>query len=73
MSFLKDEGLSDEQIKNLVRKGIIPCSVNTHDEIITFYRNQINSGIKKSEAVHRTSEEYDESVQWINSLIRRYL
>lgn len=73
MSFLKKYGLPEETIKNMVKDGVIPCLTMHHDEILTFYKKQIDSGLSVGEATHKTCDEMGVSYQWCQRLVRKYL
>lgn len=67
----KKYGLSEGTIKNMVKDGILPCSVIRCDEILSVYQTQIDAGVPKSEAVKRASDYADVTSSYVYRLINR--
>jgi hypothetical protein len=65
MSLTKKYGLSEAQIKAMYMGGDLPCSVFRRDQIVTYHRKQIDSGLSKTDAVYATAEEFKISPQYV--------
>jgi hypothetical protein len=65
MSLTKKYGLSEAQIKAMYMGGDLPCSVFRRDQIVTYHRKQLDSGLSKTDAVYATAEEFKTSPQYV--------
>jgi hypothetical protein len=65
-------GIDEAKIKALVRDGVIPCSVVRHSEIMSYYISKLGSGLKKSDAVHATSDDLKISETLVYRIIQRF-
>jgi hypothetical protein len=65
MSLTKKYGLSEAQIKAMYMGGDLPCSVFRRDQIVTYHRKQLDSGLSKTDAVYATAEEFKISPQYV--------
>lgn len=72
MSLAKKYGLSEEVVKSMIRDGILPCSIVKAEEVIAFYDKEIRSGVPKSEAVKRASDELNVSIRSVYRFIKIY-
>jgi len=59
-------------MKCMVKDGVIPWGVIRQEAMNTFYRNKIESGVEKNEAVKLTSEEFNVSKTYIYRLIQQF-
>lgn len=65
MSLEKKYGLSQAQIKAMYLGGDLPCSVFRRDQIVKFHKEQLESGLSKTDAVYATAEEFKISPQYV--------
>jgi len=72
MSLAKKYGVPESSIKCMVKDGVIPWGVIRQEAMNTFYRNKIESGVEKNEAVKLTSEEFNVSKTYIYRLIQQF-
>ena len=70
-SLSKKYGLTEGTIKNMVKDGILPCSVIRCDEILSIYQSEIDAGTSKPEAVKRTSDQANVTSSYVYRLINR--
>ena len=72
MSLAKKYGVTEAAIKGMIKDGIIPWGAIRQDAMNTFYKNKIESGVDKNEAVKLTSEEFNVSKTYIYRLIQQF-
>lgn len=70
---LKDKYHIDNQVWiDMIRNGVISCSVAKQEEILATLKRKKDSGTAHSEAVKQTAMEIGCSEQWVYEVIRRY-
>ena len=70
---LKDKYHIDNQVWiDLIRNGVISCSVAKQDEILSCLKKHKDAGVAQFEAVKRTAEEMKVSERWVFELIKRW-
>lgn len=57
---------------DLIRNGVISCSVSRQEEILACLKKHKDAGIAQFEAVKRTAEEMRVSERWVFELIKRW-
>jgi hypothetical protein len=71
MSLAKKYGIPEASIKSMVKDGVIPWGVIRQEQFVTFYKNKVDAGVEKHEAVKLTSEEFNVSKTYIYRLIQQ--
>lgn len=69
-SLSKKYGLSEGTIKNMIKDGVLPCSVVRCDEILSVYQSEIDAGTPKSEAVKRVSDQINVTSSYVYRILR---
>lgn len=72
MKLSEKYGITEASIKAMVKDGILPCSIIKCQEIMTFYDDQIKSGVPKYEAVKIASDMAEVSIQYVYRIINRF-
>lgn len=71
MSSLSEKyGLSEGTIKNMIKDGVLPCSVVRCDEILSIYQSEIDAGTAKPEAVKRVSDQINVSSSYVYRILK---
>lgn len=70
---LKDKYHIDNQVWiDMIRNGVISCSVAKQDDILNCLKKHKDAGVPQFEAVKRTADEMRVSERWVFELIKRW-
>lgn len=70
MSVIADKvGIKEEQFKSLVNFGVVSVTWLARDEIVIYYKKQLQI-CNKTEAVHRTAEEFRKDPSDVYKILR---
>lgn len=70
MSIIADKiGITPEQFKNLVKNGIVSTTWMVKDEVVIYYKQQLQS-CSKTEAVQRTAEQFKKNPSDVYAILR---
>lgn len=70
MSVIADKvGITADQFKTLVKEGVISTTWLIKDEIVVYYKSQLQI-CNKTEAVHRTAEEFKKNPSDVYAILR---
>jgi hypothetical protein len=70
---LKDKYHIDNSVWiDMIRNGVISCSISKQEDILACLKKHKETGIEHCEAVKRTSEDMRVSVQWVYEVIKRW-
>lgn len=70
---LKDKYHIDNNVWiDMVRNGVISCSVARQDEILSCVKKYKDTGITHGQAIQRTADDMGVSFQWVYDVLRRW-
>lgn len=70
---LKDKfNLSNEVWIDLIRNGVISCSVSKQEDILSCVKKYKDAGVAQFEAVKRTADEMRVSERWVFEVLNRW-
>lgn len=73
MSILSEKyGIPEEKIKMLVKDGYINCSALQYEEIVYYYKSEVNKGVASTQAVYNTSEKFGYKERRVWEIIARF-
>lgn len=72
MSIAKKYGVPESSIQCMVKDGLLQWGAIRQVEMVEFCKRKIESGIKKSEAVKLTADEFHVSNTYVYRLIQQF-
>ncbi len=73
MSLASKYGMSDEQIKALIKDGWLSCSIPQYEEAFNYYSKMLKeNGGKKMDAVYKTASHTGLSENWVYKIVEKF-
>lgn len=70
---LKDKyNISNDTWIDLIRNGVISCSISRQEEILACIKKHEQSGKEHGEAIKLTADEMRCTIQWVYEVVKRW-